>query len=166
MGQFCPYGSLVRMFAVVRIADPNAPEANSAGGPWVISTIAPGIRSAEFRRPRLGLGRPSDFRAGLRGPFAKVAWEGKISLNPCHSPHMFTLSSMRGDGRGACRMSGIGYRGSALVVFRRAAKGWQARLRQGYGAQPSLFGLPAEASAKAGKMSTFAHGKKPVRSRR
>jgi hypothetical protein len=45
-------------------------------------------------------------------------------------------------------MSGLtqcvqGYQGSVLVVFRRAAKGWQARLRQGYGAQPSLFGLPA-----------------------
>jgi hypothetical protein len=45
-------------------------------------------------------------------------------------------------------MSGIGYQGSVLLVFRRAAKGWQTRLRQDYGAQPSLFGLPAEASAK------------------
>jgi hypothetical protein len=96
MGQFCPYGSLVRMFAVVRIADPNAPEANSAGGPWVISTIAPGIRSAGFRRPRLGLGRPSDFRAGLRGPFAKVALERKNSLTFVFSRYMFTLHSLRG----------------------------------------------------------------------
>jgi hypothetical protein len=63
-------------------------------------------------------------------------------------------------------MSGIGYQGSVLVVFRRAAKGWQTRVRQGYGAQPSLFGLPAEASAKAGKMSTFASGKKAIVSRR
>jgi hypothetical protein len=49
-------------------------------------------------------------------------------------------------------MSGIGYQGSALVVFvfRRAAKEWQGRLRQGYGAQPSLFGLPAFAEVMAG----------------
>jgi hypothetical protein len=64
-------------------------------------------------------------------------------------------------------MSGLtqcvqGYQGSVLVVFRRAAKGWQARLRQGYGAQPSLFGLPAEASAKAGKMSTFVSAISPI----
>jgi hypothetical protein len=37
-----------------------------------------------------------------------------------------------------------------------------ARLRQGYGAKPSLFGLPAEALAKAGKMSTFVSGKKTI----
>ena len=51
-----------------------------------------------------------------------------------------------------------------------------ARLRQGFGAQPSLFGLPAfakamagmpaEALAKAGKMSTFVSGKKRVGSKR
>jgi hypothetical protein len=49
LGQFCPYGSLVRMFAGVRIADPNVPEANSAGVSWVIVTAAPGIRSAGLR---------------------------------------------------------------------------------------------------------------------
>ena len=38
--------------------------------------------------------------------------------------------------------------------------GVSARLRQGFGAQPSLFGLPAEASAKAGKNVYFCFGEK------
>jgi hypothetical protein len=58
----------------------------------------------------------------------------------------------------------------------RLAAGRRARLRQGFGAQPSLFGppadakamagLPAEALAKAGKMSTFVSGKTPCFSTR
>jgi hypothetical protein len=41
-----------------------------------------------------------------------------------------------------------------------------ARLRQGHGAQPSLFGLPAEALAKAAEMSTFVSANSFVKSRR
>jgi hypothetical protein len=76
---------------------------------------------------------------------------------------IFTLGSFS-EQREKC-VPDVRDQGSVLVALRRAAKGWQVRLRQGYGAQSSLFGLPAEASAKAGKMYTFVSAISSVESR-
>jgi len=67
LAQFCTHGSLLRKFAVVRIADPNVPQANRAGVPRVTATAALAIRSGDSAVPPSGLGIREIFRRARGG---------------------------------------------------------------------------------------------------